>query len=78
MNFTNVFDHIDRYSDPSGLEIHSFKTVRIGDWIVRVSVSNIDSVVIIMMKTIYPYEMVMGTFTDEMEANNFLNFWLDV
>lgn len=78
MNYSKVFNFIDRYSDPSGLEIHSFKTVRIGDWIVRVSVSNVDSVIIIMIKAINPSEMVMGTFTDENDANKFLNFWLGV
>ena len=72
------FYHIEKFEHPSGLELHSFRTVLIGEWLVRVSASNVDSVVIVMIKPTKPGEFVMGTFTDELEANNFLNFWLDV
>lgn len=74
----SFFTNISKFEHPSGLEVHSFKPILINDWLVRVSVSNIDSVVIIMIKPTNPSEYVMGTFTDELKANDFLNFWLDV
>ena len=72
------FDNIKHYRHTSGLEISSFNPVAINDWIIMVSVSNIDSVVLIMQKRVEPFEFVMGTFTDELKANDFLNFWLDL
>lgn len=60
---------------PSGLDLHSFETVELEDWLVRVSVTNIDSILVVMQ---HPSTLItrVGFFFDELEANKFINFWL--
>lgn len=73
----NIYLHIERFEHPSGMEIHSFKTVLIGEWLVRVSVSNIESVVLVMIKPKNPSRCIVRVFSDELCANEFLNSVLD-
>jgi len=57
----------------NGLDLHSFETVELDGWYVRVSVTNIDSILVVMQNPC-TLESKIGFFFDELEANRFINF----
>lgn len=58
----------------SGFELFSFNTVLLENWFVKASISNADTICVLMMN-IESEELVVGFFTDEVKANDFVNFW---
>lgn len=59
----------------NGLDLHSFQTVEMEGWLIRVSVTNIDTILVVMQNP-STFDAKIGLFYDELEANKFINFWL--
>ena len=59
----------------NGLELTSVEPVVINDWILKASMTNADSILVIMHHRLLHVTKI-GTFEDEDEANNFVMFWL--
>lgn len=59
----------------NGLDLHSFEAVELDGWFVRVSVTNIDSILVVMQNPA-TFNTKVGFFFDELEANKFINFWI--
>lgn len=59
----------------TGFELTSLEPVRIANWIIQASVSNKDTVVVVM--THINGLTRVGMFDDENEANQFVMYWLE-
>lgn len=56
----------------NGIQLHSFDTVKMNDWMVRVSITNIDSIMVVLQNP-NTLECKVGFFYDELLANKFIN-----
>ena len=74
-NKNNNVSRMQTLSFVNGLDLHSFETVEIEDWHIRVSITNIDSILVVMQNPA-TFDCRIGCFFDELEANRFINFWL--
>lgn len=61
-------------SVPGKFELHSAAPVTLEGWTVQVSVTSIDTILVIMKRGIKDF--AMGYFKSEEEANEFINFWV--
>jgi len=60
------------YKTKSGLQLFSFNTVLLDDWLVKASLTSADTIVVIM-QNIETGSVATGFFTDENKANDFVN-----
>lgn len=65
---------ITTYKTKEGLQLFSFNTVLLNNWFVKASLSSIDTILIVM-QNIETEEVVLGFFIDEVQANEFVNFY---
>lgn len=63
---------LTRTKADNGLEVYSFDTVLLGDWLIKASLSNFDTI-FVLMESIETGETCSGFFTDELKANDFIN-----
>lgn len=63
---------ISSYSHPSGVKFFSFNTILLEDWFVKASISSVDSICVVM-QNINTGAVRTGFFTDESQANQFIN-----
>lgn len=64
---------IRRTLHPSGTEVFSFDSVLLKNWIVKASASSQDSILVVM-KNVKTEEVLTYFFSDEVQANDFINF----
>lgn len=68
---------IKRVLHASGLEVFTFDSVLLRDWVIKASASNLDSIFVVM-KNIKTGEVIAEFFTDEVQANDFINYYVDL
>ena len=60
----------------NGLELTSIEPVVINDWILKASMTNLDTILVIMHHRLL-HVTKLGTFEDEDAANSFVMYWLE-
>jgi len=63
---------LTRTKTSSGLEVYSFDPVLLGDWLIKASLSNLDTI-FVLMENIITKETCSGFFINEIKANDFIN-----
>ena len=63
-------------SNFNGLVLTSVEPVRIGDWFIKASMTNLDSIFVIMHHAINK-QTKLQFFDDEAKANKFVMMWLN-
>ncbi len=64
-------EFVTSYKSKCGIQIFSSKTVLINDWFIKASISNYDSILIVL-QNINSGEIKVRVFSDELEANKFV------
>lgn len=61
----------------SGVDIFSFDNVILKNWVIKASASSVDSILIVM-RNIKTGEVITDFFTDEVKANDFINYYVQL
>jgi hypothetical protein len=59
----------------SGFEVFTFDSVLLKDWVIKASASSHDSILVVM-RNVKTGEVLSNFFTDETEANDFINYYV--
>jgi len=60
----------------SGLELTSVEPVVINDWILKASMTNLDTILVVMHHRLLHVTKI-GLFEEENSANQFVMFWIE-